>query len=173
MFGESQSLELEDIRSRVDLMKKKLAVGMIVAIAGLASGCRSATEVETTDLEGAWVGTEVRIVEIAQPKENNFDLIELGYTAVFVSDGTGAFLIRLESPEDDDRLISGTLAISGTDVVVTTDDATGTGEVFVEGEQAALSLTGGLTFDFKGDGTEEPAKLLMVMDRVGPEPAQL
>jgi len=150
-------------------MMKKFAVGMIVAIIGLTSGCRSATEVETTDLEGTWVGTEVRIVEIAQPKENNFDLIQLGYTAGFVSDGTGAFVIRLVSPEDDDEVITGTLEINGTDVVVTTDDATGTGEVFVEDEQAALSLTGGLTFDFKGDGSEEPAKLLMVMDRVGPE----
>jgi hypothetical protein len=151
-------------------MMKKFAVGMIVAVMGLTSGCRSATEVQTTDLEGAWVGTEVRIVDIEQPKESNFDLIELGYTAGFVSDGTGAFLIRLESPEDDDRLITGTLAIDGTDVVVTTDDGTGTGEVFVQDDQAALSLTGGLTFDFKGDGTEKPAKLLLVMDRIGPEP---
>ena len=151
-------------------MKKMLAVGMI-AVIGLTSGCRSATEVQTTDLEGAWVGTEVRIVDIEQPKESNFDLIELGYTAQFVSDGTGAFLISLESPEDDDRLITGTLEINGTDVVVTTADATGTGEVFVEDDQAALSLTGGLTFDFKGDGTEKPAKLLMVMDRVGAVPA--
>ena len=151
-------------------MMKKFAVGMIVAVMGLTSGCRSATEVQPTDLEGAWVGTEVRIVDIEQPKESNFDLIELGYTAGFVSDGTGAFLIRIESPEDDDRLITGTLAIDGTDVVVTTDDGTGTGEVFVQDDQAALSLTGGLTFDFKGDGTEKPAKLLLVMDRIGPEP---
>lgn len=149
---------------------KKFAAGMIVAIIGLTSGCRSATEVETTDLQGAWVGTEVRIIEIAQPKENNFDLIQLGYSAGFVSDGTGAFVIRLVSPEDEDQVINGRMDIDGTKVVVTTDDATGTGEVFVQDEQAALSLTGGLTFDFKGDGSEEPAKLLMVMDRIGPEP---
>ena len=151
-------------------MMKKCAAGMIVAIVGLTSGCRSATEVETTDLEGTWVGTEARIVEIAAPKENNFDLLELGYTAGFVSDGTGAFVIRLVSPEDDDQVITGTMVIDGTDVAVTTADGTGTGEVFVQDEQAALSLTGGLTFDFKGDGSEEPGKLLMVMDRIGPEP---
>ena len=149
---------------------KKFAAVMIVAIMSLTSGCRSATEVETTDLQGAWVGTEVRILEIAQPKENNFDLIQLGYTAGFVSDGTGAFVLRLVSPEDDERVTTGTMDIDGTNVVVTTSTSTGTGEVFVEGDQAALSLTGGLTFDFKGDGSEEPAKLLMVMDRIGPEP---
>lgn len=152
-------------------MMKKFAVGMILAVMGLTSGCRSATEVETTDLEGAWVASEARILEIAAPKENNFDLIQLGYTASFVSDGTGAFVIRLVSPEDDDQVITGTMDIDGTNVVVTTDTSTGTGEVFVEDEQAALSLTGGLTFDFKGDGTEVPAKLLMVMDRIRAEPA--
>jgi len=148
---------------------KKLAVSMIAVVA-LTAGCKSATEVETTDLEGTWVASEARILEIAAPKENNFDLIDLGYTAVFVSDGTGAFLIRLESPEDDGQVITGTMEIDGTNVVVTTDASTGTGEVFLEDEQAALSLTGGITFDFKGDGTEVPAKLLLVMDRVGPEP---
>ena len=43
-------------------------------------------------------------------------------------------------------------------------------EVFLPAKQAALSLTGGLTFDFKGDGTEKPAKLLLVMDREALEP---
>jgi len=168
MLGLVSQVGLGTIKSREHQMKK-LAISMIVAVA-LAAGCKSATEVETTDLEGTWVASEARIVDIELPKESNFDLIDLGYTVVFVSDGTGAFLIRLESPEDDSELITGTLEIDGTNVVVTTDANTGTGEVFVEGEQAALSLTGGLTFDFKGDGTEKPAKLLLVMDRVEPEP---
>jgi hypothetical protein len=145
-------------------MKKTFAIS-VIAVMALASGCKSATEVETTDLEGTWVASEARIVDIELPKENNFDLIQLGYTAVFASDGTGAFQLRLDSPEDDSEVITGTLEIDGTDVAVTTANGTGTGEVFVEDQQAALSLTGGLTFDFKGDGTEKPAKLLLVMDR--------
>ena len=150
-------------------MMRMLAAAMTVALIGLAA-CQTPTDVEVADLEGTWLASEVRIVDIEIPKENNFDLIDLGYTAVFVSDGTGAFQIRLESPEDETEFITGTLVIDGTDVVVQTDDATGTGEVFLEDEQAALSLTGGLTFDFKGDGTEKPAKLLLVMDRVTAEP---
>jgi hypothetical protein len=168
MLGSFSQAGPGTIKSREDQMKK-LAVSMIAVVA-LTAGCKSATEVETTDLEGTWVASEARIVEIAAPKENNFDLIDLGYTAVFISDGSGAFEIFLESPEDERERIAGTLEISGTDVVVTFPTSIGTGEVFVEDAQAALSLTGGLTFDFKGDGTEEPAKLLLVMDRVGPEP---
>lgn len=150
-------------------MTSKLTAGLIAALAGL-SACQTPTDVELADLEGTWVASEVRILEIAQPKENNFDLIELGYTAVFVSDGAGVFAITLQSPEDDSSRITGTLAIDGTDVAVVTENGTGTGEVFIEDEQAALSLTGGITFDFKGDGSDVPAKLLLVMDRVGPEP---
>ncbi len=150
-------------------MMRMLTAGMTVALMVLV-GCQTPTDVEVSDLEGTWLASEVRIVDIEIPKENNFDLIDLGYTAVFVSDGTGAFQIRLESPEDETEFITGTLVIDGTDVVVESDDVTGTGEVFLEDEQAALSLTGGITFDFKGDGTEKPAKLLLVMDRVTAEP---
>lgn len=145
-------------------MKKPFAATMIALMA--LAGCQTPTDVELSDLEGTWLASEVRILEIAQPKQNNFDLIELGYTAVFVSDGSGAFEIRLDDPEDETEFISGTMAIDGTDVVVDTGNTTGTGEVFLEDEQAALSLTGGITFDFKGDGTEVPAKLLLVMDRL-------
>jgi hypothetical protein len=152
-------------------MKKLFAAGMIGVVMGLAA-CQTPTEVELSDLEGTWLASEVRILEIAAPKENNFDLIDLGYTAVFVSDGAGAFDIFLESPDEEMEHIMGTLAIDGTDVAVTTDNGTGTGEVFIEDEQAALSLTGGVTFDFKGDGTEVPAKLLLVMDRVGAVPVE-
>jgi len=58
-------------------------------------------------------------------------------------------------------------------VVVTTAEGVSSGEVFLEEEQAALSLTAGLTFDFKGDGEEKPAKLLLVMDRQSLEPIPL
>jgi hypothetical protein len=147
---------------------KKLSLVVTIGILGLAAACQSATEVQPADLEGTWIASEARIVDIELPKESNFDLIELGYTAFFDSDGTGAFELRLISPEDEGQLVTGTLAIDGTDVVVTTDSTTSAGEVFVEDDQAALSITAGLTFDFKGDGTEKPAKLLLVMDRVRP-----
>lgn len=145
-------------------MKRRFTTGMIASLA--LTACQTATEVELSDLEGTWLASEARIVDLELPKENNFDLIELGYTAFFNSDGAGDFEIRLISPEDEGELIDGTMVIDGTDVVITTDSTTATGEVFVEDEQAALSLTGGLTFDFKGDGTEKPAKLLLVMDRL-------
>jgi hypothetical protein len=128
---------------------------------------------QVMDLLGTWLASQVRIVDLEIPKENNFDLIERGYSAIFVSDGLGEFVIRLDDPEGGSQFITGTLEIDGTDVVVRTPDSTGSGEVFLQDEQAALSLTAGLTFDFKGDGEERPAKLLLVMDRQSLQPTPL
>jgi hypothetical protein len=145
----------------------------LLAVIGFTAGCESSTEVQVEDLAGTWVASQLRIVDIELPKESNFDLIELGYQAIFVSTGTGSFTIRLEDPEGESRFITGTLEIDGTDVVVTTAGGVSGGEVFVEDEQAALSLTAGLTFDFNGNGEEKPAKLLLVMDRQSFEPTPL
>ena len=154
-------------------MTKLLSSAALVAALALGAGCESATEVLVEDLQGTWVASQVRIVDLEFPKEGNFDLIELGYTAIFVSDGSGNFVIRLDDPEGESEFITGSLEIDGTDVVAKTADATGSGEVFLQDEQAALSLTAGLTFDFKGDGKEKPAKLLLVMDRESTEPMPL
>jgi hypothetical protein len=145
----------------------------LAAVLVAAMGCQSTTDVQVTDLQGTWVASEVRIVDLELPKENNFDLVELGYSAVFVSPGTGEFTIRLEPPEGESEYIVGTMEIDGTDVVVTTDETVGSGEVFFEDDQAALSITAGLTYDFGGKGEEKPAKLLLVMDRQSPEPTPL
>jgi len=154
-------------------MKRLLVSLALLAVIGFTAGCESSTDVQVDDLEGTWIASQVRIVDIEVPKESNFDLIELGYQAIFVSTATGSFTIRLDDPEGESEFITGTLSTDGTDVVVETENGTSSGEVFLEDEQAALSITAGLTFDFKGDGTEKPAKLLLVMDRVSPEVPQL
>ena len=154
-------------------MKRLLVSLALLAVIGFTAGCESSTDVQVDDLEGTWIASQVRIVDIEVPKESNFDLIELGYQAIFVSTATGSFTIRLDDPEGESEFITGTLSTDGTDVIVETENGTSSGEVFLEDEQAALSITAGLTFDFKGDGTEKPAKLLLVMDRVSPEVPQL
>lgn len=145
----------------------------VLAGMALVVGCESATDVEVADLRGTWTGTEVRFVDLEIPKENNVDLIEIGYTAVFSSDGSGAFTLRLTDPEGEHTYVSGTLETEGTRVTVTTGTSTDRGDVFLEDEQVALYLTSGLTFDFKGDGEERPARLILVMDRGSPEPTPL
>jgi len=154
-------------------MKRLLVSLALLAVIGFTSGCESSTDVQVEDLEGTWIASQVRIVDIELPKESNFDLIELGYQAIFVSTATGSFTIRLDDPEGESEFITGTLVTDGTDVVVETENGTSSGEVFLEDEQAALSITAGLTFDFNENGEEKPAKLLLVMDRQSLEPTPL
>lgn len=147
-------------------------IGFATAAAAVMA-CQSPTDVEVADLKGTWVASEARIVDIELPKEYNFDLIELGYTAIFSSPGNGDFEIRLDPPEGDPVYVRGTLETDRTNVTVTTSEGVGSGDVFLEDEQVALNLTAGLTYDFSGKGEEKPAKLLLVMDRESPEPTPL
>lgn len=145
----------------------------LTAILVAVVGCQSPTDVEVADLKGTWVASQVRILDIELPKEFNFDLIELGYGAVFSSPGNGDFTLRLAPPEGEPQYIVGSLATDRTDITITTNQGVSSGEVFLEGEQIALSLTAGLTYDFAGKGVEKPAKLLLVMDRESLEAASL
>lgn len=147
-------------------VNRRLAVvSMLVAVAG----CQSATEVLVTDLEGTWVASEARIENLEALKLGNFDLIELGYTVTFVSPGDGDFTLCLDPPDEEAECLSGTMEIDGTDTTVTTTENVSSGEVFHQDDQAALSITAGLTYDFSGNGQPVPAKLLIVMDRVSLE----
>lgn len=151
------------------LRSKAALAGVLLA----ALGCESPTDVLVADLQGTWLASQVRILDIELPKEFNFDLVELGYSAIFSSPGDGDFTLRLDPPEGEAQYIVGTLETDDTSVVVRTATTTGSGEVFLEGEQVALSLTAGLTYDFAGKGEEKPAKLLLVMDRQSPDPTPL
>ncbi len=146
-----------------------------VATLGLAFliGCESPTDVEVADLEGTWIATQARYVDEELPKENNTDILDLGYEVAFSSDGTGDFRMRIDDPDGGSQFVTGTLVIDGTVVDVTTENGESTGEVFLENEQVAFSITAGLTFDFKGDGEEIPAKLVLVMDRISDQPTPL
>jgi hypothetical protein len=139
-------------------------------------GCQPATDVEIDDLDGTWVATEARIEDLEGYKLGNVDLIAAGWNVAFSSPGNGEFTLVLDPPDAPDvQGITGVMEISGTRATFTTDAGVSTGDVFYDRDdhQLALSITGGLTYDFSGNGTEKPAKLLVVMDQVSSEPAPL
>lgn len=139
----------------------------LVLAALILTGCEPLADIETTDVAGTWVATQARYVEIAAPKRNNEDVLELGFDYTMTIDPAGDFVLLQQAPPefDEDRLIPGTMEIDGTRLHVTTDTGEGDGEVFLQDDQVAFRITGGLTFNF-GDGRDVPARLLLVMDRV-------
>lgn len=134
-----------------------------VVLATVLVGCQALTEVQPMELDGLWVASQARFVEIAAPKRNNIDIIELGYEVTMDFDADGNFDLQIVAPDGTTAGGTGRIAIDGTDITFLS--GTGGGEVFLEGEQMAIRLTTGLTFNF-GDGRDVPARLLLVMDRV-------
>ena len=60
----------------------------IIALASapiVIAGCGSIAAVETADLEGFWIASQARFVEIAAPKRNNEDIV--GATSSTLSEG--------------------------------------------------------------------------------------
>ena len=141
-------------------------VAAIAAAVALLTGCNSPTDVTAEDLQGTWLASQARYSGLEDQKNDNYDLIENGYTVVFFSDGRGNFTIELTDQDGLSELITGTMAFGGTAVDVTSEGSTSEGEVFLEDEQIAFSMTSGIKFDFNGNGTETPARLLLVMNRV-------
>jgi hypothetical protein len=137
---------------------------MLAVALGLA--CRTTNEVELNQLQGIWNATEARFVDIESPKFNNVELIELGYSVSMIIQASGDFILMLEDPENTRTTVIGTMVIDGKDIALTADGTTGSGEVFLEGDQVAFLLTAGFEFDFHGDGEPIPSRLSLIMDRV-------
>lgn len=142
-------------------------LALLVSALVSAQACEPVNSIEVEELAGTWIASQARFVEIAAPKRNNIDLIELDYEVTFIADATGSFDLFVDAPDDeDDDFVTGVMIVDGKNLAITTDrGGSGAGEVFLEDDQVAFRLTAGLTYDFKGDGSEIPARLLLVMDR--------
>ena len=128
--------------------------------------CEPVNSIEVQELEGTWIASQARFVEIAFPKRNNVDIIELGYEVTFDSDAQGSFVLVIDAPDGSSLERVGAMVVDGKNLTVTTDQAATAGEVFKEGEQIAFRILAGLSYDFDGFGEEVPVRLLLVMDRV-------
>jgi hypothetical protein len=128
--------------------------------------CEPVNSIEVQELEGTWIASQARVVNIEFPKRNNVDIIEQGYEATFEADAEGAFLLVVEAPDGTSEERVGTMVVNGKSIAITTDTGSGAGEVFKQEEQVAFRLDVGLSYDFDGFGKEVPVRLLLVMDRV-------
>ncbi len=129
------------------------------------TGCVELNSVEVHELEGLWVADQARYVEIAAPKRNNVDILDLGFEVTMDIDAAGNFTILVIDPSEGPDLIVGRLTVDGSALVIVTENGEGDGEVFLEDDQVAFRLTGGIEFDF-GDDRIVDARLLLVLDRV-------
>jgi hypothetical protein len=128
-------------------------------------GCIASTDVEdVADLAGLWVASNAIYSELADPT-NRFDLIAEGFAVTMEIEPNGDWVLLLVAG-DLASFQTGTMAVDGKLLLITDETGTNTGRAYLEGEQVAIQIEGGLqAWDFDGDGEAEPAKLNLVMDR--------
>ena len=142
----------------------------VIALASapiVIAGCGSIAAVETADLEGFWIASQARFVEIAAPKRNNEDIILLGFEVEMQIDAAGNFVLTIFDPEGEADSVVGILTVTdGRALTLATDNGAGQGEAFLQDDRVAFRLEAGLIFNF-GDGRDVESSLLLVMDREG------
>ena len=140
-----------------------LAAALLVGAS--SPGCIASTDVgDVADLAGFWVASNAIYSELADPT-NRFDLIAEGFGVTMDIEPGGAWVLTM-TLGDLVATSSGTMAVEGKLLSIVDETGTNTGRAYLEGDQVAIQIRGGLQqWDFDGDGQEEPAKLNLVMDR--------
>ncbi len=128
-------------------------------------GCVASTDVEDVrEIAGVWVASHAIYSELADPT-NRFDLIAIGLDVIMDITPDGDWLLLI-SDETDVAIQTGTMSVDGKLLSIIDETGTNTGRAYLEGEQMAIQILGGLQqWDFDLDGDPEPAKLNLVMDR--------
>ena len=150
-------------------MRRSFTVTASAVACAAALAC-TPTEVELSEIAGSWTATSALFSDLANPNDPELvELISLGWVLTLDIMESGDFTLTVDEPGEPQQTLTGTMTVDGVDLTATvTGQQPSTGEVFLEADQLALRLTAGedLNWDFNGDGEDEPALLLLVMDRI-------
>ena len=146
-------------------LQRTAAVAAALLAAASSHGCIASTDVgDVAELAGFWVASHAIYSALADPTQR-FDLIDEGFGVTMDIEPGGAWVLTM-TLGDLVATSSGTMAVEGKLLSIVDETGTNTGRAYLEGEQVAIQIRGGLQqWDFDGDGEAEPAKLNLVMDR--------
>ena len=135
----------------------------VLAAGLLAVGCGESTGLDSESLAGTWVATSAVLTNPANTSQT-VDLVSEGFRITFVieSDGSVEGIFEFEGTVDQD---SGTLTVVGNEVTLVLDGDPSTGTISRSGDTLILNLITGIEWDFDGDNLDEPATLLIVLEK--------
>ena len=133
-----------------------LAAGaMALAVAACSD---DSTGITVEDLVGTWEATEIVFTSTADPSES-VDAVDFGVslTVTITSDGTVTSVF--DDGQGGTDTDSGTLSVDGSTLTIGSDsfEAERSGDV--------LTLTGAVGFDFDEDGSDDPATVVVRLER--------
>jgi hypothetical protein len=128
---------------------------MALAVAACSD---DSTGITVEDLVGTWEATEIVFTSTADPSES-VDAVDFGVslTVTITSDGTVTSVF--DDGQGGTDTDSGTLSVDGSTLTIGSDsfEAERSGDV--------LTLTGAVEFDFDEDGSDDPATVVVRLER--------
>ncbi len=139
------------------LVRTTLALALVVSTACSES-------LAPDDIVGTYDATTMVFTSVADPN-TTADVLAMGYTFTiqFNANGTLSTAFTLGGSTDTD---SGTYMIDGSNFTLTIGGDPSTGTISKSGDRLTIMLMTGVEFDFNDDGTDEPATLRLVVERL-------
>ena len=117
------------------------------------------------DLTGTWDATQVEFVDLSNPLFR-VDMVALGGSLVLTVEANGDYTATVEFPGEQPETETGTVTLSGNVVELNVDGVPESVEFDITLVGNTLTMvTESEEFDFDGDGTDEPARLTIVLVR--------
>ena len=134
---------------------------LAVGLAALA--CGDATGVDPEDLVGTWSAFNVIATNPANSSETS-DLVALGVSLTFVIEANGRIETIFEFQDIVDRDF-GTLTVTDGEFTLLIEGRPLTGTISRRDDTLTIDIITGMEWDFGDDGLDEPATMLLEMQR--------
>jgi hypothetical protein len=128
------------------------------AMALAVAACSDSTGITVEDLVGTWEATEIVFTSTADPSES-VDAIDLEASLTVTINSAGTVTTVFDNGQGGTDTDSGTLSVDGSTLTIGSDtfEAERSGDV--------LTLTGAVDFDFDEDGSDDPATVVVRLER--------
>jgi hypothetical protein len=122
------------------------------------AACSDSTGITVEDLVGTWEATEIVFTSTADPSES-VDAIDLAASLTVTINSAGTVTTVFDNGQGGTDTDSGTLSVDGSTLTIGSDtfEAERSGDV--------LTLTGAVDFDFDEDGSDDPATVVVRLER--------
>ena len=134
---------------------------LAVGLAALA--CGDATGVDPEDLVGTWSTFTAIATNPANPSETA-DLVAIGVSLTFVIEASGRVETIFEYQDIIDRDV-GTLTVTDGEFTLVIEGRPLTGTISRRDDTLTIDIITGMEWDFGDDGLDEPATMLLEMQR--------
>ncbi len=134
---------------------------LTVGLAALA--CGDATGVDPEDLVGTWSAFTAIATNPANPSETA-DLVAIGVSLTFVIEASGRVETIFEYQDIIDRDV-GTLTVTDGEFALVIEGRPLTGTISRRDDTLTIDIITGMEWDFGDDGLDEPATMLLEMQR--------